>query len=44
MKTNQLKVVNDKFVIEYSLKSKSEIYLVVIYKGKQNLILLGLLR
>ena len=28
---NQLKVVNDKFVIEYSLKSKSEIYLVNVF-------------
>ncbi len=28
---NQLEVVNDKFVIEYSLKSKSEIYLVNVF-------------
>ena len=30
---NQLKVVNDKFVIEYSLKAKNEIYLVNVTTG-----------
>ena len=32
---NQLKVVNDKFVIEYSLKTKNEIYLVNVFTGEK---------
>ena len=32
---NQLKVVNDKFVIEYSLKLKNEIYLVNVFTGEK---------